>query len=122
MTRPIRHDELTATAPLDRRGHRLPETLAAIDRRDMLICEAAVVHFPDLSMNDAAHRLHVALARYESGPWRRERVADVCPPRHAGRLAAHCWQILRERDRTPSARSIRAILGRSSFPCQPSAE
>jgi hypothetical protein len=39
----------------------------------VLIAEAATVFFSTASANEAAHRLHTALARYESGAWRRER-------------------------------------------------
>ena len=54
------------------RGHRRPETLAALNRRDELIREAVAVYFPGASANDAAHRLHTALQRYECGSWRRD--------------------------------------------------
>lgn len=106
-------------APVDGRGHRRPETTAAIVRRDALICDAAAVFFPGSSANDAAHRLHQAIDRYACGAWRRERIADACPSRHDGKIAAHCWQILRTTDRTPSARSIRLILARAAVRCQP---
>jgi hypothetical protein len=59
---------------------RRPETLAALHRRDALICEAAAVYFSGSSANDAAHRLHTTLQRYESGTWRPERSTDTCPP------------------------------------------
>jgi hypothetical protein len=72
VTAPLRH-----IVPLDRRGHRRPETLAALHCRDALIREVVAVFFPRLSANDAAHRLHTALQRYESGAWRRERIADA---------------------------------------------
>jgi hypothetical protein len=92
------------------RGHRRPETLSALNRRDELIREAVAVYFPGASANEAAHRLHTALHRYECGAWRRDRVSDVMPLRHAGRIAGHCWQILRVIERTPKPRSIRLIL------------
>ena len=60
------------------------------------------VYFPGSSANDAAHRLHTALHRYECGAWRRDRVSDVCPSRHTGRINGHCWQILRVIERTPT--------------------
>jgi hypothetical protein len=116
--KPLRINDVTDAKPLNRRGHRLPATLDAINRRDQLICEAVATHFPGASANDAAHGLHQALDRYAGGPWRRERTAEACPPRHAGRLAGYCWQILRARDRTPSARLIRLILSREAFRCQ----
>jgi hypothetical protein len=104
--------------PGDRRGRRSVATIDAIARRDALIYEAAILYFGDTSANDAAHRLHQALNRYACGPWRRARTADFCPPRHAGRLAGFCWQILRERDYVLSSRSIRLILSRHGFCCQ----
>ena len=110
--RTVRLADLTSAVPVDGRGHRPPETLAALERRDALICEAVAVYFPGSSANDAAHRLHIALQRYECGSWRRDRSADVCPSRHAGRITGYCWQILREIDRTPKPRSTRLILSR----------
>jgi hypothetical protein len=115
--KPLRTGDVTNAAPLAGRGHRLPATLAAIARRDALIREAVAVFFLGASANEAAHRLHQALDRYACGPWRRERAAEFCPPRHDG-LAGYCWKILRQRDRTPSARSIRLVLARAAFRCQ----
>jgi len=112
MTALLRHPLVA-----DGRGRRNPDTLAALARRDELICEAVAAYFPGASANDAAHRLHTALHRYECGSWRRDRTSDVLPSRHAGRIAAHCWQILRVIERTPSARSIRLILAKG-FRCQ----
>ena len=119
--RPLHHADLATAVPVDGRGRRSIETMRRLHERDALICEAAAAHFAGASMNEAAHRLHAAMQIYECGAWRRERIADVCPPRHAGRIAAHCWQILRQVDRTPSARSIRAILSRATFRCQAAA-
>jgi hypothetical protein len=114
VSAPLRH-----IVPLGRRGYRRPETLAALHRRDALICDAVAMFFPSSSANGAAHRLHTALQRYESGAWRRERIADGCPSRHTGRIAGHCWEILHTVDHVPSARLIRAILARAGFRCQP---
>lgn len=116
--RPHRASAFADAVPLDLRGRRTPATLDALDRRDALIVEAVAVHFAGASMNDAAHRLHAALARYEAGPWRRERIAEHCPSRHTGRLTAYCWNILAARAHTPSVRLIRSILARTAFRCQ----
>jgi hypothetical protein len=113
MTVPLRH-------AADLRGHRRPETTAALDRRNALIVETAAKFFPDASSEtDAAHRLNQAIDRYACAAWRRERIADVCPSRHDRKINAHCWRILRTIDRVPSARSIRSILARAAFRCQP---
>ena len=100
MTAPLRHPLVA-----DGRGHRRPETLAALARRDELIRLTVAVYFPGSSANDAAHRLHTALHRYECGAWRRDRVSDVCPSRHTGRINGHCWQIL-PRDRAHAEATI----------------
>jgi hypothetical protein len=118
MTAPLRHSDLGR--PRCGRGHRTPETLFALAERNRLLVEAATLYFPLMSKSEAACRLHVALSRYEAGAWRRARALDEIPARHVGCLAGHCWRILRARDHTPSSRSIRLILARSAFPCQPS--
>jgi hypothetical protein len=109
--------DLTTAEPVDRRGHRLPETLASLDQRDALLCEAAAAFFPDTSHRQAAIRLRTALARYECSAWRRERVAVTVPSRHAGRLDGFCWRILRAVDHVVSVSLIRQILARGSFRC-----
>ena len=108
--KPLRSEAFADAEPLRGRGHRAPATLAALAARDRLLRETARLYFAGLSDNEAAHRLHDALARYAGGGWRRERAAEVCPARYGGRLTAHCWRILKARDATPSARSVRRIL------------
>ena len=49
------------------------------------------------------------IARYETSAWRRERLADECPPQRVGRPEEFCWRILRAY-RAPSDRTIRRIL------------
>jgi hypothetical protein len=100
---------LRTIAP-DRRGHRTPATLAAIDERDRLMSEAVAMFMPGISSRRAAHRLHDALVRYACGAWRRERAAPSCPLRHAGRIEAMLWEILRVRDHIPSERVIRRAI------------
>ncbi len=102
-------------APVDRRGHRLPETLAALARRDELIRQAAERFFSDASDHEAARLLHQALERYAGCAWQRERSAPECPPRHAGRLTASCWHILHAVDRVPSEPLIRKIIAGKLF-------
>jgi hypothetical protein len=97
----------------ERRGHRRPETLAAIDERDRLMGEAVARFMPGESSRGAARRLHEALERFSAGAWRRERGASSCPPRHAGRIEAVLWEILRARDHVPSVGTIRAAIGRN---------
>jgi hypothetical protein len=114
-----RESTFADAATVDRRGHRLPETLAAIARRDELICEAVKRFFPDLYDHEAAWRLHQALERYACSAWPRERAAPGMPLRHVDRLAGLCWHILDAIDHVPSVRTIRFILSRD-IRCQPS--
>jgi hypothetical protein len=57
----------------------------------------------------------IALLRYQTGRWQRERTEALCPPQHAGRLDALLWAILKVRDAVPSERLIRMELSRASF-------
>src|SRR5262245_8489406 len=75
-------DEVT----VDRRGHRMADTMLAIDERNRWLAEAASRFLPDHSSRAAAHRLHVALARYRDGAWRRECTAEAVSLRRRGRL------------------------------------
>jgi hypothetical protein len=95
-------------AIVDRRGHRRPSTLAALDERDRLMSEAVARFMLGESSRRAAHRLHVALMRYNSGAWRRERTSSTLPPHRCDRIEGHCWMILRARDHVPSVGTIRA--------------
>jgi hypothetical protein len=95
----------------ERRGHRTPATLAAIDERNRLMGEAVARFMPGESSRRAAHRLHDALVRYACGAWRRDRAAPSCPPRHAGHIEAILWEILRLHDHVPSFGTIRAAIG-----------
>src|SRR5262245_48913994 len=61
-----------------RRGQRLWHTCAALAERDRLLCEAAARFFPDLSKAEQARHLHIALLRYASTAWLRERTLDQC--------------------------------------------
>ena len=92
----------------DRRGRRSDQTLQAIATRDALLIEASR-HFPGLSAREVGRRLHVALARYQQGRWRRSRADLVCP-HQPERLEAVLWAILRCRDHIVSERLIRAVL------------
>lgn len=110
MTAPVRQGTFTRAAPKRGPGHRLPETLAALDRRDALLREAAATFFPDLSACAAARLLETALNRYRSHAWRFERVFDQCPPHRTGRLEGMCWRILKTVDADISTRSIRRAI------------
>ena len=98
---------------VDRRGHRLPSTLEAIAARNRLLIVTADRHFAGMSDRAAAMALHTALARYQTGRWRRSR-ADLANPHPADTLAAALWAILKTRDHVPSTRTIRAVLARPS--------
>jgi hypothetical protein len=93
-------------------GQRSPSTLLMIDERDALLRDAAA-HYPGLSDREVARRLRTALVTYQNGRWRRDRVENLCPPQHAGKLMALCWAMLKTRDHVPSERTIRAVLARA---------
>jgi hypothetical protein len=92
------------------RGHRTPQTLLLIDERDALLRTAAARFCIGMSDREAARYLRTALLRYQTGAWRRERVETTCPPRHAGKLTAVLWTILKTRDHVPSSATIRRAL------------
>jgi hypothetical protein len=106
MSAPLRHGDL--------RGHRSAETLDAIARRNSLLVEAARRFCGGMSGREAARFLRTRLLRYECGTWRRSRVETQCPARHAGRIEAVLWAILKVRDHAPSERTVRAALSASS--------
>jgi hypothetical protein len=119
--------DLVSADPLpcaDRRGKRLPETLAAIETRNLLMIEAVERFAPGASSLSQGHELHHALRRFECGAWRRDKIADACPARWSGRLEAYLWAILRARDHVPSVSAIRQIIGdakkssATAFRCQ----
>jgi hypothetical protein len=111
MTALVQH--LAHPEPLDRRGRRLPETLARIEQRDDLIVEAAEKFFPGLSASAAAEALRRALARYADCAWRRDAATPRCPDRHRGRIEGACWEILSVHARVPATRTIRLALGKT---------
>jgi hypothetical protein len=90
-------------------GQRSPSTLLQIDERRVLL-RAAAAHFPGMSDREVARRLRASLVTYQNGRWRRDRIENLCPPKHTGKLAATLWMILRVRDHAPSERSIRRTL------------
>jgi hypothetical protein len=94
---------------VDGRGRRTPQTLLLLDERDQFL-RAAAAYFPGLSHREIARRLHVALSRYRDGRWRRDRVENLCPPQHAGKLTAVLWMILRVKDYVPSEATIRRAI------------
>lgn len=98
--------------PVDGRGHRHPETLAALNRRDTLLIEARHRFCTGMSDRAAASMLRTVLLRYQTGRWRRSR-ADLSCPHDAERIDALCWHVLRLRDHVPE-RLIRLTLSRSS--------
>jgi hypothetical protein len=105
--------DLTHAAPVDRRGKRTPETLQALARRDALLHEARARFCAGLTHHQAAELLHTKLRRYQTSAWRRERGAEQCPSRLAGREGALLWQILRAHDHVLGAPMIAKILSRA---------
>lgn len=109
--KPHRASAFADAVPLDGRGRRSPQTRLLLDERDRLLIEAARF-YPGLSHREAARQIRIALLRYQTGRFRRSRLALTCP-HQAGRLDAVLWMILKVRDAIPSERSIRRAL---SFP------
>jgi hypothetical protein len=108
--RPVRASAFGDSAPVDRRGKRLPETLQAIAQRDALLREAAARFCAGATHHQAAEMLRTKLLRYQTSAWRRDRAQPECPSRLAGRLDALLFQILRTRDHVPSGVTIRRAL------------
>jgi hypothetical protein len=121
MTVPLRPDDLSTAAPMRGPGHRLPSTLAALDLRDALLCEAAARFYPGASAREIAKRLHDGLDLFHCTAWPRERTAEVCPPRHDGRITAFYWRILHAIDHVPSGELIRKIVARPGVHYPPGA-
>lgn len=90
-------------------GQRSPQTLLLIDERTALL-RAASAHFPACSDREVARRLRASLVTYQNGRWRRDRIENLCPPQHAGKLTAACWMILKTHDHAPSMATIRRAL------------
>lgn len=102
--KPLRHPLVP-----DGRGHRSPQTLLLIDERDKLLI-AASKFYPGASGREAARQIHIALSRYRDGRWRRDRSEDRCPVQHRGKLTALLYALLRTRDATVSAMTIRRAI------------
>lgn len=109
--KPVRASAFDDSAPVDRRGKRLPETIEAIALRDALLREAAARFCAGMTDHQASALLHVKLLRYQTSAWRRDRAEAECPLRLAGRLDAVLWQILKTHDHVCSAMTIRRALG-----------
>jgi hypothetical protein len=112
----VRTIELTHAVPLDGRGHRSNQTLLYLSERDNFLRAARDRFLIGMSDRAAAAVLHVRLARYREGAWRRDRVnatiEPTCPARYRGTITEWLWCVLRTRDHLPSERTVRAVLGR----------
>ena len=109
--KPHRVSAFADAVPVDGRGRRTEETLSRIAERDRLLRAAADRFYPGTSQREAARRLHQAISRYSCCAWQRERADLACPPRHAGKLTALLWQLLKVRDAIPSEPTVRRALG-----------
>lgn len=88
-------------------GHRRPETLRALARRDSLLRMAARCHFAGLSERTQAAMIAAKLDQYRNrGGWRRDRIEATCPARHHGRLEEIFFALLKVRDLEPSIGTI----------------
>jgi hypothetical protein len=107
----VRTIEITQAVPLDGRGRRTRQTELTISERNRYLREAAQF-FPGLSHRETAHRVHTAIATYQSGRWRRDCTEATCPVQHNGGLVQVMWMLLKVRDATPSMEAIRKLLAR----------
>lgn len=107
MTAPLRHSAFVKRDP----HSRSLLVALAIDQRNSLICDMRDTFYPNVvSGREAARLIHLALSRFEGGPWQRLRAEVECPARYRGKIEFACFVILRAAGRTPSEIRIRQIL------------
>ncbi len=87
-------------------GENHPGTSLAIAKRDAAL-RAAAMHLGGTSTENAK-KLADMFARYEAGPWQRERTLDLCP--RPGRIEGHFWAALKAYTRAIGQRQIQKIL------------
>lgn len=89
-------------------GERNWRTVAALQRRDDLIRQAAAEHFAGMTAREAAERISSELSRFRgSHDWRRWRAATTCPLLG---VKATWWNVLKLRDQPLGPERIRQIL------------
>lgn len=104
-------DEIDFAPPLPRVGERTVQTYIRLHVRDWYLELAARKFFSHLpSVRKQAKALQKAISDYASSAWLRERSLDECPARHAGKVNAYCWAILRLHDHVPSFSTINETL------------
>jgi hypothetical protein len=96
-------------------GQRHPATLAGIEARNQHLRAARSLFFADLSDRGAARELAVATANYFTSTWRFDRLLDMPPARHRGRLREQLWLALKAWPSPPSAGTIRRALCTADF-------
>ena len=104
VTVPVRHGLVL------RPGQRSPRKLLMLDERTAFLREAAKF-FPDASDREIADTIHAELGRYRASAWQHERAQLTCPRRHAGRIRAFYWLLLKTVDAVPGERTIRRAIG-----------
>ena len=109
--KPLRISDLTHAEAIGRGHGRTPAVQLLIDERDKLLVEAARF-FLGVSDREVARQLRIKLLRFQNGSWRREQADLTCPAKHAGKLTAVLWSLLKVRDFVPSERLIRLVLSR----------
>ena len=100
-------DLQSAVVTLDDGRTRAVELL--ISERNALIRDAARF-YPGCTDRETARQLLIALARYRNSRWQRDRICEVCPAEHRGKLVQVLWLLLRTLDAIPSDRTVRAAL------------
>jgi hypothetical protein len=91
-------------------GERDPRTRASLAERDRLLREAAARFYAGMTAAEAARQIAARLSVYASAAWPRERKVSACPPRHAGRVEALLWEVLRAEPRTLSPERIEKVI------------
>jgi hypothetical protein len=81
-----------------------------LERRDELICVALAQFFAG-SARARARACETRWARYESGPWIRERLLDALPQRRVGTVEAIFWECLKLHPHPLRFERLRRMIG-----------
>lgn len=95
---------------LDRRGHRLPETVRIVATRGHLLRLGAKSFFRGMSERQQAEQLRKVIDRYAAGRWRRHKLELTCPDTIRGTVYEIAFCILRQQDRVPGFTTIKNAL------------
>ena len=89
MTAPLRASAFADVVAVDGRGHRSPQTMLLIDKRNALLIEAARF-FPGASDREAARRIRNALSIYRDGRGSRQTASNCFARRSIADGSTRC--------------------------------